>query len=95
MILIKIKNPNGEVISSVKKPAALFDTEDGTLYKLGEYVEVKSHYERCVSIYKEFGMEDQLETLAFLELKKDQELIDNIFQDSSHLQEIYKETKVL
>lgn len=87
--MILIKHASGEVISKVKRPTVLFDSEDGTLYKLGEYEEVKIHYDKCVSTYKDFGLDDHVETLVILELQKNQELVDKISRDIKCLKKMY------
>lgn len=90
---VKIQDPNGTVYNTVYNPAVVFDKESGTWHKIGEFEDMKEYYQMSVLEYKKHNLEKMANDLVLLELPLDQELIDNIFQITGFIKNVYSSIK--
>jgi len=87
--MINIQDGN-HIYNKVNKPAAVFDLDTGTLYKIGESEDIFAYYEEVQHVYEESCLFDMADNLIFIELPKDQDLIDKIFQNSGFIKKWYQ-----
>lgn len=90
---IKIQDSNGQKISEVNQPTAVFDQESGSLHKIGEYKDVLEYYNKMVSQYTNNGFSQIAEDIVLFELPKDQETVDKVFQTTGYIQTLYQQTQ--
>lgn len=80
-----IRGGDGEVINKVKNPGAVVDYELGILLKIGEYEDMKEYYEIMRNKYIVANFVSEANSLAYMNLPKDQEEIDKIFQNTGYI----------
>lgn len=78
------------IYNSVKTPAVVFDKDLGVLLKIGDYSEMEKYYEITTNIYKERSLNFMVESLILLELPKDQDIVDKVFQNTGYLKSYYE-----
>lgn len=89
-----IRDGYGTVFNEVENPAVVFNKDSGVYYKVGEYELLKVFHEDVVNGYNEQGFVGMANSLTLLELPKDQEVVDKIFQNSGYVK-LYYEKEVL
>lgn len=80
---------SGRVYNKVNNPAVVFDCEDGVLHKIGEREKMIKFHEDMQSRYKEFGFHDIADDIKFMDLPKDQDEIDKVFNICDHIKRLY------
>jgi len=82
---------NRTIYNQVDSPAAVFDADTGTLYKIGESVDIFNYYEETQQLYRSKGFPDMADALIFVDLPKDQDLVDKVFQCSGFIKTWYSQ----
>jgi len=81
------------IYNQVESPAAVFDADTGTLLKIGESDIIFNYYEDLQQVYRDKGFPKLMaDALVFVDLPKDQELIDQIFQCSGFIKTWYEQS---
>ena len=81
-----IRSENGEIINKVKNPGAVIDFKLGVLLKIGEYESMEEYYNIMREKYLAANFIDEANSLAYMELPKNQEEIDKIFQNTGYIE---------
>lgn len=89
--MMLVRDETGKVFNKVSNPAIVFDKESGVYHKIGEYEIMKSYHEAAVVVYQRNEFYKMAEDLILLELPKDQEVLDNVFQISGYIKKFYEE----
>lgn len=92
--MILIQDESGEIYNKTNNPAVVFDKESGVYHKIGGYNSMKSYYEVARTAYEANGFQEMADNLILLELPKDQEIVDKVFQITGFLKTFY-ESEVL
>lgn len=85
-----IRNELGNIFNRVNNPAAVFDKETGTLYKIGEYEIMKQYYQTAIEAYDGAGFKEVSQDLCLMELPREQETIDKVFQNTGYVKVLYE-----
>lgn len=84
------RNEKGEVFGPpTSNPAVLFTKSCGTWHKVGDLVPVLTYLNLYQKQYLTHGFTDMADDLAVMELPKDQEVIDKVFQNTGYLKRLY------
>lgn len=89
--VIHLKDHNGKIIQSLTSPAAFFDSDSGTLLKLGEAADVLPLYNHHYETLKAYGFTTNADAIVYMNLPLDEELINKIFHCSGYIQRIYQQ----
>ena len=81
---------NFQVDNVVKRPTVIFDNETKVLYKIGEYVDMLDYYNKFKEDLALSGETKRMAALDILELDKDQELIDKVFNVPGYLGKVLR-----
>ena len=88
-VLFEIRDGGGRVFNRVAQPAVVFDKEFGTLYKIGESMDMLSYYGHVCWAYKNSGHQQMADTVEYMTLPYDQAEIDKVFQISGYIKRLY------
>ncbi|MCR6108646.1 hypothetical protein HXA34_20335 [Salipaludibacillus agaradhaerens] len=94
-MLFEIRDEKGEVYNRVENPAAVFDAESGTLHKIGEADKMQRAFNAMTETYREAGLHGMADDLHYMELPKDQEEIDKVFQNADYIKRLYEKATSL
>lgn len=86
----KIKDDKGEIFNTVEHPAAVFDRETGTLHKIGNRETILEQFNVITEAYRAHGFHDIADDVIYMELPKDQEEIDRVFQITGYIKRLYE-----
>ena len=86
----EIKDGLGQVFNTVENPAALFDKATGTLHKIGERDVIIEHFNRMSEVYRVNELHDLADDLIYMELPREQEEIDKVFQITGYIKVLYE-----
>jgi hypothetical protein len=75
-----VRDGSGKVFNRVKNPTAVYDARDSVLMKIGEKEIIHGFFEEVQTRYRAFGFTKEANDICMLELPKDQEVIDKVFQ---------------
>ena len=89
--LYLIRDEKGEVFNRVKTPTVVFDGKDAVLYKIGEKEAMEDYYELCQKRYRSSGFHSMADDLVLMDIPKDQETIDKVFQITGYIGVLYKQ----
>lgn len=81
---IKIRTKKGFIYNSVLNPAAVYDIKLGLL-KIGEKYEIKKYFNELIEKLEEYNIDNMKSYINYIELPRNQELIDKIFQDELYI----------
>lgn len=90
----QIRDEKGQIFNTVEEPAAVFDKESGTLHKIGDRENILSHFEVMTQAYRVHGFHDIADDITFMELPKNQEVIDKVFQNTGYIKRLYDKSYV-
>ncbi len=83
--MLHLKNIKGQVlVDDLENPACFFDKETFTLMKIGERELVKELYNYHRAAYLKGGYNKQADSLVMVDLPKDQDIIDKVFNISGY-----------
>ncbi|MGX1195760.1 hypothetical protein [Metabacillus sp. SLBN-84] len=88
-MIFEIKDEQGFIHNKVTNPAAVFDKDSGTLHKIGEREEILDYFNAMNEAYRGAGFHDIADDLHYIELPKDQEEIDKVFQITGYIKVLY------
>jgi hypothetical protein len=91
---IAIRDAQGQVYNRVENPEVIFDSETYTLIKIGERDKIKAYYDDMCRKYKRAGFFDEVSHLTYMDLPKDQDIVDKVFNITGYIQTLYKKTIV-
>ena len=91
--MVNLKDKYNGVTVKLKRPSAFFDSENGTLFALGEYEEVMMKYDFNKKIYTAAGYEAVANNLVVMELPNDQKVFDEVLQVSGRVLHYYEQSK--
>lgn len=90
----EIRDEKGEIFNTVEEPAAVFDRETGTLHKIGNRENIMAHFNVMTQAYRAHGFHDMADDVTFMELPKDQEILDKVFQNSGYIKRLYEQSLI-
>lgn len=85
-----IRDEKGEVFNTVTHPAVVFDKQCGTLQKIGEYADMETYFNVTQAAYRKAGFPDVADDVTLMDLPRDQDIIDKVFQNTGYLLTLYK-----
>ena len=91
--MFKIQDDH-KVYRMVKQPAAVFDKKTHILLKIGEYQDMLEYYSNTQDTYRNSGLHDMASDIVFMELPKDQDEIDKVFQITNYIGTLYNHTNI-
>lgn len=77
-----------QVFNIARRPTIVFNKRTKTLLNIGEYVEMLDYFNKKKEYLLQEGFASEAQSLEFLELEKDQELIDKILNTPDYLSKI-------
>jgi len=83
----------GTVFNRAQQPAVVFDKQLGTLYRIGESADMETYYKVVNRAYEEGGFPEMARSVVFMDLPKDQDEIDKVFQITGYVKKLYNQTK--
>lgn len=89
-----IRDGSGKVYNKVIIPAVVYDAKDSVLLKIGEKEEMETYFETVQNQYRFFGFNEMADDISFMELPKDQETIDKVFQICDYIGKLHKRVKL-
>lgn len=81
---------NTQVFNEVSEPGAIMDVKTGTLLKIGEYEVMEEYWEFMRKQYINNGFRDMADDIMLVQLPKNQEIIDKVFNISDYIGTLYK-----
>lgn len=88
--LFEIRSYDGHVFNSVENPAVVFDKNCGTLLKIGEREVMDAYFDKIQSRYRAGGFPEMADDITLIDLPRDQEVIDRVFQTIDYVGVLYK-----
>lgn len=89
--MIEIRDEKGEVFNRVERPAVVMDRDCGTVLIIGEWETMETYFEDLQKKYRELGFDEAADDIVLVELPKEQEEVDKVFQNTGYMLRIYKE----
>lgn len=74
-----IRDGSGQVFNEVQNPAAVYDSRDSVLIKIGEFSDMQQYFNSIQNSYRAHGFHLEADDIALMELPKDQAEIDKVF----------------
>jgi len=84
-----IRNGN-EVFNEVQNPYAIFNKSRGSLIRIGEKQVMEDYFEEVQKRYRSIGFHQEADDVGLMELPKDQDEIDKVFQIVDYIGILYK-----
>lgn len=81
---------NTRTFNKVKEPGAVMDAKTGTLLKIGEYAVMEEYWGFVREQYINAGFNNMAEDVVLVQLPKDQDIIDKVFNISDFIGTLYK-----
>lgn len=88
----EIRDEKGIVYNRVENPAAVFDRESGTLHKVCEREAAIAYFNMATEKYRAHGHHDIADDVTYMELPKNQQEIDRVFQITGYVKKLYEKT---
>lgn len=86
-----IRDEKGHIFNRVKNPTVVFDGRDAILQKVGEKESMEDYFDSCQKQYRSAGLHAIADDLVLMEIPKDQETIDKVFQITGYIGILYKQ----
>lgn len=87
----EVRDGQGQTFSTLENPAVVFDKKCGTLQKIGEYADMEDYFNVTQATYRKAGFPDIADDVTLMDLPRDQEIIDKVFQNTGYLLTLYKD----
>ena len=84
-----IRDGSGRKYNQVNIPAAVYDSRDSVLLKIGEREDMLSYFDLVQNKYRKEGFHDIANDISFMELPKDQVEIDKVFQICDYIGKLH------
>lgn len=94
MITFQIRSEE-KVYNKVEQPAAVFDKSTGALFGIGESRTMIEQYDHICNAYLANGMPEMTKSITYMDLPKDQEEIDKVFQITGYIKQLYERTQAV
>lgn len=80
--------------NEVSRPTAVYsyDERGGVLLKIGEYDVMSDYFDDTVDRYRSFGYNEIADQIYLMELPKDQEVIDKVFQITNYIGKLHEDS---
>lgn len=85
-----IRDGQGAVYNEVNNPTVIFDSRDSVLLKIGERESMEQYFGIIQQAYRSKGFGDVADDIILMELPKEQEEIDKVFQICDYIGVLYK-----
>lgn len=85
-----IRDVSGAVFNEIKNPAAVYDGKLSVLLKIGELEEMGQYFNLVQNLYRNHGFNDIADDIYIMELPKNQEEIDKVFQICDYIGKLHK-----
>jgi len=82
------------VFAKAENPHVVFDKSCGTLLKIGEKQRMESYFEETQDKYRSSGLSNYADDIVLMELPKEQEEIDKVFNHTGYLLSMYEKLVV-
>lgn len=76
----------------VENPAAVFDRETGTLHRIGEREAMLTYFNVASETFRANDLHTEADSLTYMELPKNQQEIDRVFQITGYIKKLYEKT---
>lgn len=86
----EIRDGQGKTFNTVTNPAVVFDKSTGTLLKIGEFSDMENYFTVSQAAYRNAGFIDMADDVTLMDLPRDQNVIDKVFQNTGYLLTLYK-----
>lgn len=81
---------NKNVYNKLANPAVVFDKQCGTVLAIGEYDDMVNRMNHMCDTYTVHGFPEMVDPIAVIELPKDQDEIDKVFQITGYILRLYE-----
>lgn len=81
---------SGMIYNEVVRPAAVYDAKDSVLLKIGEWENMIDYFDTVQKAYRDAGFHEIANDICLMELPKDQEEIDKVFQICDYIGKLHK-----
>lgn len=88
----EIRDENGVVYNRVENPAAVFDSDSGTLLRVGDREAMLAFFNLTNEKYRMTGFHDIANAMVYMELPKNQQEIDRVFQITGYIKNLYEKS---
>lgn len=88
-----VRDAKGNIFNELINPAVVFDKDLGVLLKIGEFDVMLEYYKETVNLYNNAKIGHAAESIALMNLPKNQDEIDKAFQISGYINVLYGKTK--
>lgn len=88
--MFKIQDGSGRLFNEVQNPAVVYDAQGSVLLKIGEWENMMVYYNYLQELYRNNGLSDVASDICLMELPKDQEEIDKVFQICDYIGVLHK-----
>ncbi|PLS19403.1 hypothetical protein CVD28_03030 [Bacillus sp. M6-12] len=88
--MYQIRDGQGKVFNEVVNPTVVYDSRDSVLLKIGEKEVMETYFETVQNQYRAFGLHDVADDISLMELPKNQEEIDKVFQICDYIGVLHK-----
>lgn len=90
---LQIRDEN-KVYNTVENPAAIFEVEQGILLHIGEREAIMTAYETMNKLFSAYNKTHLAHDIEYIDLPKDQTVLDNVFQKSGYIKKLHEEMTV-
>ncbi|WP_303982215.1 hypothetical protein [Niallia circulans] len=84
-----IRDESSREYNKVSIPAAVYDSRDSVLLKIGEREDMLSYFDLVQNKYRKEGFHVIANDISFMELPKDQVEIDKVFQICDYIGKLH------
>lgn len=89
---IQIRDEKGIVYNRITNPGVVFTKSCGTLHKVCEREAALAYFNLSYDAYASAGFQDMANDLCYMELPRDQALIDDVFQITGYIKRLYEQS---
>jgi hypothetical protein len=83
--MLHVRNNKNQIyLENIETPACFFDKDTFTLMKIGEKVDVEKYFNKYRAAYLKNNAPEMAEALVLVELPKDQDILDKVFNVSRY-----------
>jgi hypothetical protein len=86
-----IRDGAGKIYNTVENPAVVYDSRDSVLLKIGERESMEEFFNTVQNQYRFYGFSDMADDISFMELPRDQEIIDKVFQICDYIGKLHRQ----
>jgi hypothetical protein len=90
LMMFEIRDQS-KTFNRVASPYAVYDGRDSVLLKIGEKESMESYFETIQASYRFHGLDEEADDICLMELPKDQEEIDKVFQICDYIGVLHRQ----